>query len=214
MPHPSRPRVVATEAPPTYPHHRPVVPACPPPPSVDCRVIRPARRRRCAACCPAAPCRHHAARRSRCAFCRPAAPCPVVPPVAVVYRLLPLSCRPSKLIVESSGVALLSLLLSPLVRRRPPPSYRAAAASLLIIAPPLPSLSCRWFCFRRCATAAILEAMSAVDGCCVTPKFAMIFLSAVTVKLRPFLPVRVPPHASNSSPASPASATRIWMIVE
>jgi hypothetical protein len=48
----------------------------------------------------------------------------------------------------------------------------------------------------------------------VTPKFAMIFLSAVTVKLRPFLPVRVPPHASNSSPASPASATRIWMIVE
>jgi hypothetical protein len=138
----------------------------------------------------------------------------VVPSVAVVYRPSPLSCRPSKLIVESSGVALLSLSLSPLVRRRPPPSYRAAAASLLIIAPPLPSLSCRWFCFRRCATTAILEAMSAVDGCCVTPKFAMFFLSAVTVKLRPFLPVRVPPHASNSSPASPASATRIWMIVE
>ena len=45
--------------------------------------------------------------------------------------------------------------------------------------------------------------MSAVDDCCVTPKFAMIFLSAVTVKLRPFLPARVPPHASNSSPASP-----------
>jgi hypothetical protein len=100
-------------------------------------------------------------------------------------------------------VALLSLSLSPLVRRRPPPSYRAAAASLLIVAPPLPSLSCRWFCFRRCATAAFLEAMSAVDDCCVTPKFAMIFLSAVTVKLRPFLPARVPPHASNSSPASP-----------
>ena len=36
--------VVATEAPPTYPHHRPVVPARPPPPSVDCRIIRPARR--------------------------------------------------------------------------------------------------------------------------------------------------------------------------
>ena len=138
----------------------------------------------------------------------------VVPPVAIVYRPLPLSCRPLKLIVESSGVALLSLSLSPLVHRRPPPSYRAAAASLLIVAPPLPSLSCRWFCFRRCATAAFLEAMSAVDDCCVTPKFAMIFLSAVTVKLRPFLPVRVPPHASNSSPASPASATRIWMIVE
>ena len=138
----------------------------------------------------------------------------VVPHVAVVYRPSPLSCRPSKLIVESSGVALLSLSLSPLVRHRPPPSYRAATASLLIVAPPLPSLSCRWFCFRRCATAAILEAMSAVDDCCVTPKFAMIFLSAVTVKLRPFLPVRVPPHASNSSPASPASATRIWMIVE
>ena len=101
----------------------------------------------------------------------------VVPPVAVVYRPSPLSCRPSKLIVESSGVALLSLSLSPLVRRRPPPSYRAAAASLFIVAPPLPSLSCRWFCFRRCTTAAILEAMSAsaVDGCCVTPKFAMIF---------------------------------------
>ena len=69
----------------------------------------------------------------------------VVPPVAVVYRPSPLSCRPSKLIVESSGVALLSLSLSPLVRHRPPPSYRAAAASLLIVAPPLPSLSCRWF---------------------------------------------------------------------
>jgi hypothetical protein len=138
----------------------------------------------------------------------------VVPPVAVVYRPSPLSCRPSKLIVKSSGVALLSLSLLPLVRRRPPPSYRAAAASLFILAPPLPSLSCRWFCFRHCATAAILEAMSAVDDCCVTPKFAMIFLSAVTVKLRPFLPVRVPPHASNSSPTSPASATRIWMIVE
>jgi len=69
----------------------------------------------------------------------------VVPPVAVVYHPLPLSCRPSKLIVESSGVALLSLSLSPLVRHRPPPSYRAAAASLLIVAPPLPSLSCRWF---------------------------------------------------------------------
>ncbi len=52
----------------------------------------------------------------------------VVPPVAVVYRPSPLSCCPSKLIVESSGVALLSLLLSPLVHRRPPPSYRAAAA--------------------------------------------------------------------------------------
>ena len=99
----------------------------------------------------------------------------VVPPVAVVYRPSPLSCRPSKLIVESSGVALLSLSLSPLVRHRPPPSYRAAAASLLIVAPPLPSLSCRWFCFRRCATAAFLEAMSAVYDCCVTPKFAMIF---------------------------------------
>jgi len=111
-------------------------------------------------------------------------------------------------------VALLSLSLSPLVRRRPPPSYRAAAASLLIVAPPLPSLSCRWFCFRRCATAAFLEAMSAVYDCCVTPKFAMIFLSAVMVELRPFLPVRVPPHDSNSAPASPASATRIWMIVE
>jgi hypothetical protein len=111
-------------------------------------------------------------------------------------------------------VALLSLSLLPLVRRRLLPSYRAAAASLLIVAPPLPSLLCRWFCFRRCATAAILEAMSAVDNCCVTPKFDMIFLSAVTVKLRPFLPVRVPPHASNSSPASPASATQIWMIVE
>jgi hypothetical protein len=138
----------------------------------------------------------------------------VVPPVAVVYCPSPLSCRPSKLIVESSGVALLSLLLSPLVRRRPPPSYRAAAASLFIVAPPLPSLSCRWFCFRCCATAAILEAMSAVVDCCVTPKFAMIFLSAVTVKLRPFLPVKMPPHASNSSPTSPASATRIWMIAE
>ncbi len=138
----------------------------------------------------------------------------VMPPVAVVYCPSPLSCRPSKLIVESSGVALLSLSLSPLVRRRPPPSYRAAAASLFIVVPPLPSLLCRWFCFSRCSTAAILEAMSAVDGCCVTPKFAMIFLSAVTVKLRPFLPVRVPLHASNSSPASPASATRIWMIVE
>jgi hypothetical protein len=62
----------------------------------------------------------------------------VVPPVAVVYRPSPLSCRPSKLIVESSGVALLSLSLSPLVRRRPPPSYRAAAASLLIVVPPPP----------------------------------------------------------------------------
>ena len=62
--------VVATEAPPTYPHHLPVVPARPPPPSVDCRVIRPARRSRCAACCPAALCCHHAARRSRCAFWR------------------------------------------------------------------------------------------------------------------------------------------------
>ena len=67
----------------------------------------------------------------------------VVPPVAVVYRLSPLSCRPSKLIVESSGVALFSLSLSPLVRRRPPPSYRAAAASLLIVAPPPPSVDCR-----------------------------------------------------------------------
>jgi hypothetical protein len=54
----------------------------------------------------------------------------VVLPIAVVYRSSPLSCRPSKLIVESSGVALLSLSLLPLVRRRPPPSYRAAAASL------------------------------------------------------------------------------------
>ncbi len=123
----------------------------------------------------------------------------VVPPVAVVYRPSPLSCRPSKLIVESLGVALLSLSLSSLVRRRPPL--------------PLSLSSCR--CSLHCRpTAPILEAMSAVDGCCVTPKFAMIFLSAVTVKLRPFLPVRVPPHASNSSPASPASATRIWMIVE
>jgi hypothetical protein len=51
------------------------------------------------------------------------------------------------------------------------------------------------------------EAMSAVDDGCVTPKFAMIFLSAVMVKLRPFLTARVPPHASNSSPASPALAT-------
>jgi hypothetical protein len=63
----------------------------------------------------------------------------VVLPVAVVYRPAPLSCRPSKLIVESSGVALLSLSMSPLVRRRLPPSYRAAAASLLIVAPPPPS---------------------------------------------------------------------------
>ena len=104
------------------------------------------------------------------------------------------------------------------VAARPPPPAallsRRRCLSLFIVVPPLPSLSCRWFCFRRCPTAAILEAMSAVDGCSVTPKFAMIFLSAVMVKLRPFLPVRVPPHASNSSPASPASATRIWMIVE
>ena len=92
--------VVATEAPPTYPHHRPVVPAHPPPPSVDCRVIRPTRRHRCAACCPAAPCRHHAARRSRCAFCRPAAPCRCraarrrrVPPVAIVVPPIEVDCR-------------------------------------------------------------------------------------------------------------------------
>jgi hypothetical protein len=74
----------------------------------------------------------------------------VVPPVAVVYRPSPLSCRPSKLIVESLGVALLSLSLSPLVRRRPPPSYRAAAASLLIVAPPPPSVDCRVIRPARC----------------------------------------------------------------
>ena len=67
--------IVATEAQPTYPHHRPILPARPPPPSVDCRVIRPARRRRCVACCPAAPYGHHAARQSCRAFRRPAAPC-------------------------------------------------------------------------------------------------------------------------------------------
>jgi hypothetical protein len=67
----------------------------------------------------------------------------VVLPVAVVYRPSPLSCRPSKLIVESSDVALLSLSLSSLVRHRPPPSYRAAAASLLIVVPPPPSVDCR-----------------------------------------------------------------------
>jgi hypothetical protein len=180
----------------------------PPPPSVDCRVIRPARRRRCAACCPAAPCRNHASRRSRCEFCRPAAPCRCraarhrrVPPVAIVVPLIEVDCQ---------VIGRCPPLFVAVAARPPPP----AAASLFIVALPLPSLSCRWFCFRRCATAAILEAMSAVDGCCVTPKFAMIFLSAVTVKLRPFLPVRVPPHAYNSSPASPASATRIWMIVE
>jgi hypothetical protein len=67
----------------------------------------------------------------------------VVPPVAVVYRPSPLSRRPSKLIVESSDVALLSLSLSSLVRHRPPPSYRAAAASLLIVEPPPPSVDFR-----------------------------------------------------------------------
>jgi hypothetical protein len=92
--------VVATEAPPTYPHHHPVIPARPPPPSVDCRVIRPARRSRCAACCPAALCRHHPTRRSRCAFCRPAAPCCCraarrrrVPPVTIVVRPIEVDCR-------------------------------------------------------------------------------------------------------------------------
>jgi hypothetical protein len=99
--------VVATEAPPTYPHHRPVVPAHPPPPSVDCRVIWPARRRRCAAlpCCPlSSSCRPS---KSSCIL-SPCCPLPlscrvIVPPVAVVYRPSPLSCHPSKLIVESSG---------------------------------------------------------------------------------------------------------------
>jgi hypothetical protein len=96
--------VVATEVPPTIPHHPPVVPARPPLPSVDCRVIRPARYRRCTACCPAAPCRHHAARRSHCAFCRP--------------------CRPSKLIVESSGplvaVVVPHVALTSAATRHPP----------------------------------------------------------------------------------------------
>jgi hypothetical protein len=42
----------------------------------------------------------------------------------------------------------------------------------------------------------------------------MIFLSAVTARLRPILPARVPPHTTNSSLTSPALATQIWMIVE
>ena len=67
----------------------------------------------------------------------------VVLPVAVMYRPSPLSCDPSKLIVESLDVALLSLLLSSLVRHHPRLSYRAAAASLLIVVPPLPSVDCR-----------------------------------------------------------------------
>jgi hypothetical protein len=55
---------------------------------------------------------------------------------------------------------------------------------------------------------------SAVDDCCVPPKFSMNFLSAVMVRLRPILPAREPPHTTNSSPASPALGTQIWMIVE
>jgi hypothetical protein len=55
---------------------------------------------------------------------------------------------------------------------------------------------------------------SAVDDCCVPPKFSMIFLSAVTVRLRPILPAEMSPYTTNSSPISPALATQIWMIVE
>jgi hypothetical protein len=71
-----------------------------------------------------------------------------VPPVAVVYRPSPLSCRPSKLIVESSGVALLSLSLSPLVRCRPAAPCRCRAARrrrvppVAIVVPPI-EVDCR-----------------------------------------------------------------------
>ena len=92
--------IAVSAVPPTNPHHCPVVPACPPPPSVDCRVIQLARRHRRAACCPAAPCRHHAARRSCCAFCCPAAPCRCcaarrrcVPPGAIVMPPIEVDCR-------------------------------------------------------------------------------------------------------------------------
>jgi hypothetical protein len=146
--------------------------------------------------------------RCRCLCHRAAAPFIVAPP------FLPLSSRRRCLPSRAAAAFIVAPPVLPSSSHRRGLHHRATAASLLIVALPLPSLSCRWFCFRRCATAAFLEAMSAVDDCCVTPKFAMIFLSAVTVKLRPFLPVRVPPHASNSSPASPALATRIWMIVE
>jgi hypothetical protein len=48
----------------------------------------------------------------------------VVLPVAVVYRLSPLSCRPSKLIVESSGqlvaVVVPHVALTSAAARRPP----------------------------------------------------------------------------------------------
>jgi hypothetical protein len=48
----------------------------------------------------------------------------VVPPVAVVYRPSPLSCRPSKLIVESSGllvaVVVPHVALTSAATRRPP----------------------------------------------------------------------------------------------
>ena len=48
----------------------------------------------------------------------------VVPPVAVVYRPSPLSCRPSKLIVESSGplvaVVVPHVALTSAAARRPP----------------------------------------------------------------------------------------------
>jgi hypothetical protein len=50
---------------------------------------------------------------------------------------------------------------------------------------------------------------SAVNDCCVPPKFSMIFSSAVLVRLQPILSARVPPQTTNSSPAFPASVTRI-----
>ena len=134
--------VVATEAPPTYPHHRPVVPARPLPPSVDCRVIRPACRRRCAACCPAALCRHHAARRSRCAFCRPAAPCRCraarrhrVPPVAIVVPPIEVDCRvigrcPPLFVAVAARPPPPAALLS---RRRCLSLYRRATAPFIVV---------------------------------------------------------------------------------
>jgi hypothetical protein len=72
----------------------------------------------------------------------------VVPPVAIVYRPLPLSCRPSKF----APFIVAPLVLSSSLRRRCLP-FRANAAFL--VAPPLP-LSSRRRCLPCRANAAFL----------------------------------------------------------
>jgi hypothetical protein len=102
----------------------------------------------------------------------------VVPPVAVVYRPLPLSCRPSKIIVESSGplvavvvphVALTSAATFVAVANHlPPPAalllrrrcLHCHAADNFIDMPPLPSSLHHRFCLlRRAAVAFIIASL-------------------------------------------------------